>query len=365
MPRKIVPAAPAVPPPAMTPPQSMPIEETPSIMEELHGVQDATIHVYAEPEKGQGGAAYLFRVQAADYGDLAELMDYIKTHPDGGPGCYSLRPRVGGQWKGAHRIRIAGTRAPVPVAPVAAAAPAAPPPNDQFLSFLQTMVITLLGKDRPAPTGPGFGEVIEAAKLLAPPKERTSITELKELLSLRDLLKPADADRDTGGGRDWLTAAIETFGPPIAAAVTAPPAAPPPAAPAPRAIAPPPTAGPATPPPTQAAPAPAAAVQPNQVAQLVGLLLAGARADGDPEAWASVALDLLGDYAPMIVNRPDALTLIMASNPAAAPHREWFDALLTAAREMLDGGDDGEGLTGVETPADGSGHVDGAPAVVS
>lgn len=364
MPRKTQAAAP-VPSVALPTPQSMPIDDAPpSILDELAGVQDATIHVYAEPDKGQGGAAFVCRVQASDYVDLAELLEFIKAHPDGGPGHYSLRSRVAGQWRGSNRIRIAGTRAPVPAVAAVHAAPAAPPPNDQFVSFLQTMVITLLGKDRPAPSGPGFGEVIEAAKLLAPPPAaRTPISELRELLSLRDLLKSADAERDEGGGRDWLTAAIETFGPPIAAAVTAPPAVPPhPIVPPPQAIAPP-----SSPPPPAAAPArppQAAPVQASQVTQLVGLLMVGARADGDPDSWASVALDLLGDYAPLVVGRPDALDLIIASHPPAAPFREWFGLLLQTARDMLaDDGGDGD-LTGTETPADGAPHVDGPAAVI-
>lgn len=363
-------------------PVSIPIDDAPSawssLMQELGADADATIDVYAEPEKGQGGAEWVCSVNASDFPQLSDLLAYVKAHPDGGPGLYSLRMKQGGKFRGAPRVRIAGRRPPplppgaVPVTPAPAAASSGE--ANEFTKFLQTMVITLLGKQAPEPPkGPGFGEVIEAARLMAGSgKERTPISELKELLSLRDLLSPKSSDDEgatAGPGDDWLTAAIKTFGPAIAATAITPPSA---SAPQPQPmqrpapIAPPrPVVAPAAPqPPAPTTPAP----QVNPLAPLLGLLIRGAASDGDPAAYASVALDLLGDFAPALLGRPDALDQLMTMAPAAVPHREWFGELLQAAREMLEAdaaeATQGGGLTGAETGPDGPGHVGHESAAV-
>lgn len=393
MPRKKPePVAPAAVP--VTPaPASIPIDDAPaawsSILADMGPDADVTIDVYAEPDKGQGGAEWVCSVNAADFPQLSDLLAYVKAHPDGGPGRYSLRMKQGGKFRGAPRVSIAGRRPP-PLPPgVAPAQPSTPAvdvlgeiramqqrADERYMSLLEKLIPSR------GDGANGFDSVIKAAQLLVPPPaSRTPIGELKDLLSLAELLRgkrdEAAAGDDAGGdGDNWLTTAIKTFGPPLVAAATTP-AAPPQLAPRPMPIAPPPQNAPPQAAPPTGAPAPQLAPRPvpaapapgsNPLAPLLGLLLRGATSSGDPAAYASVALDLLGDYAPVLLERADALDQLMAMAPAAVPHREWFAELLEAAREMLaespEESPQGGGLTGAETGPDGPAHVADESAAV-
>lgn len=364
MPRK-KPAAPAAAP-VEVPAVSIPLDHQPSAWSDLLGEMtadaDVQISVFAEPEKGQGGAAFLFKVSASDFPDLSDLLTYIRQHADGGPGVYSLRPKRGTQFIGATRVRIGG-RAP----PAATIAPAplpvpnpTPPAESEFTKFLQTLVVTLLGRPAPeASKGAGMSDVIEAAKLLTEGRrERNPISELKELLEVRDLIGGGGREENAGDGESWVTAAIRTFGPPLVNHAMTPPPAPVTmqafGTPKPAAI-----AAPAAPPPPRPA-------MPPELRAMLNQLLRGARNESDPDVYAVILLDTFegDDAAAAMLGRPDAIDMLCMLEPAAVPFRAWFGAVLTAARELLAEEPAGD-LTAPQAPADGAAHVDGQPGPVS
>lgn len=367
------------------PPAAPLFEDAPAEWTDLLGEvgedEGAEIHVYTEPEKGQP-PAWCFTCTPEEFPKLSDLLTHIKQNPEYGPGAYRLKKKVGTQWHGfGKRVVIAGRK----VAQSAAAAPAAVAPvaaqADKHTEFLQSMVLALIGRPVQESKGSSMMEVVEVAKLLTDNrKERTPVAELRELFGLAELVRPKDDGNGGGGddGDDWLGALVKSFAPAIAALATAPN---PPQQPK-QLPASPMAALPHNPPPRPAAPAPQAAAPTaagagaeqgnNPLRPFITILMRGAVNDSDPASYAEVAIDMLGEHAPMLLGRPDLLDLLCNVEPAAADHRAWFAEVIAEAVSMLNGdGDAGDGdagggdLTGGETHSDGSGHAPAVPLPVA
>lgn len=348
------------------------------LIDELDGEQETEILVYAEPERGQGGAAWCFSCTPDDYPRFSDLLTRIKADPEMGPGRYSLRMKRGNKFAGRKTITIAGRRRPpgelVPTAPAPTSSPA--PQESRHAEFLEKMVLALLNR---APTaaaaGPALSDIIPLVKLLTP--EKTDFFgELTKLLEVKKLIG-GEGDAPAGDGDDWLAATVKTFGPAIAGALQQP-ATP---APAPGQLAPPTDAAQLTPPPRPTIkpnPAPAPNPQPKKpqtmnplamLKPLLSLLLKGARNGSTPDSYAELAIDQLGNFAPTVLAVPDLQTRLEQIAPASREHREWFGELIEIARDMIappesdDPDADGAGdLTSAQTAPDVPGHVPGESA---
>ena len=376
------------PPPVQVAPVSVPLDDSPAawsdLLGEMEAAADAELYIYREPEKGQGGAEFCFSCTPDDFPKFSDLLAHIKGDPDCGPGRYSLRLKRGTQWAGRKTVSIAGRRlAPGAIAPIAPA----PSSTDTLVremqnsqtQFMQSLVLALVGRPQAESKGGGMMEVVEVAKLLTDGrKERTPVSELRELLSLRELFKPNEGEGsgDGGDGDGWLGALVKSFAPAIATLATAPSQPAPPHATAPRLAAlpnnPAPAVRPGAPPPQAAAPTAAGGGAPqagNPLGPFISIMMRGALNDSDPASYAEVAIDLLGEHAPMLIARPDLLELLCQIEPRAAGHREWFGELIEAARELLTPDDEetepAGGLTGAETDTDGSGHAPAVPVSVA
>lgn len=368
MPRKKIeaPATPApVPVPAAAPaPASIPLSEPSNwsdLLGEISADADVRISVYREPDTGQGGAAFLFTVEAGDFQEFSDLLAHIKAHPDGGPGLYSLRAKKGTRFMGAPRVRIGGRRIEPPAAPAIATPP---PVENKHTDFLERMVLALIAKPAAPSGGSSLGEIAQVFQMLnenrTPPPD--PVDQLKKAFELKKLIAPErepDDDVDDKTGRtmwDAIYSGIDTLGKAVAAS---PPPAPPAVHPnpAPAAIAPPPPR-----------PAPPAGGNQSQALRLMfGILLQGAKMDSEPEAYAVLVLDQLGPQAPALLGHPNALATLEQFEPRIGQYREWFGQVIEAARELLKPEEPeapGAGLTGTETGADGSAHVPGEPAAV-
>lgn len=361
------------PTPAVTPPpileQALQLEPTAwsDVLGEIEAAGDVSVHVYQEPERGQGGAAYCFACSVEEFPQLTDLFDHIKAHPDCGPGRYSIRTKKGNLWTGRKNIVIAGRKRS---AEAPAVAPAAPVADTKHQEFLQNMVLALIA--RPAAEGTSIGEIAKVFSMLnenrTPPPD--PIEQLKKAFELKALIAPEPEDRlPDGEAGNPLSALISTFGPAIVATMQRP-AAPqavrqaPPVRRPPAAIA----SASAPPPPAPAPPAASEYEQPAEIRLLFSMLLRGIEMGSDPGDYAVPVLDVLGDQAELLLRQPNALDLLCQIEPRAADHREWFGRLVDECRELL--GDDesqtadGGGLTAPETGADGSPNVD-EPAAAS
>lgn len=376
MPRKsaAAPEAPSAVPAPAPPPQSIPLAEPSAwsdILGEVSADADVRIAVYREPDTGQGGAAFLFTVEAGDFAELSDLLAHIKAHADGGPGLYSLRAKKGTRFMGAPRVRIGGRKIEAAPPPPSTTAPAAAPSQALGMDFLEKLVLALIARPQPATNGASLGEIAQVFEMLnanrTPPPD--PVDQLKKAFELKKLIAPEandddDGDTDARTGRtmwDALSVGLDALG----KAVTASP--PPAAAPAP---APQPNPAPAIAAPRPApAPAPATGPQlPPALRILLGMLLQGAKMESEAEAYAVLVLDQLGDQAPALLANPQALDTLCGLEPRFNAVRPWLSSVIEAARELLRDDDEpeapGADLTASEAAADGPGNVDRDAAAV-
>lgn len=96
-----------------------------------------------------------------------------------------------------------------------------------------------------------------------------------------------------------------------------------------------------------------------QISQLVqhymGMLVAQAQADSDPELYAGLIVDQMPEdtLIALLDREPDAVSALIADFPAAEPYREWFEALVAYIESAF--ADD----TPSDVQLEGSGHVEG------
>lgn len=363
------------PPP---PPQTVPLTNgLPSIVDDptgwndvlgqLDGADDIEVHIYAEPDKGNGGSAWCFSCSPDDY-TWSDLLTRIKNDPDLGPGRYSLRAKRGTQFVGRKVVQIAGRSRPAVLAPAVAAAPVGGDPMAAFREFqmqqmtqMQNLLLGLVGK-----MGNGGGasitDVITAAKMLTEGKRDPvdPIIGIKQLLEVQALLKAAaDGSGESmgAGTMDAIVKALEVIGPVLTAGATAPaaplqtlPSRPDPASSVPTVVATEPASKPKP--------------KPDPMRVLLSSLIRAAKRESEVGAYAQIVIDELGDeQVEKLLSMPAPLDLLARIEPRLADHRAWFEALLTELREAFasEPDDDAGGLTTVEGGSDPT-NDDPAPA---
>jgi hypothetical protein len=230
-------------------------------------------------------------------------------------------------------------------------------------------------------------QLAEAIKAMAPrPAEQPSEEQLLQRLKLyRDVFAPAKGGAvdtaellklfreglqlgrsiDTGGGVDpsqMIVEGLRTIRPLLAMAQQ--PA---------RAVQTNPAPGGASP----AAPAPAAPTDPtaspsavgSAVRALMGMAIAAAERDSDPELYAHLLLDQFpAAELRQLLAMPDPVALLADFDPRVAQHRDWFADLADALRELLADDDaqlsgrpaDGQGGSAAHAAHDGGAHPPGA-----
>lgn len=341
------------------------------VLGQLDGADDVEVHVYAEPEKGNGGSAWAFSCSPDDY-TWSDLLTRIKGDPDLGPGRYSLRAKRGTQFIGRKVVQIAGRpRSSGGLLP--AAAPAGPPQPD-ILSAMREMqaqadkrfsdlLMVLLTK---MPSGNGGGasiaDVISAAKMLTEGRAAPTdpIIGIRQLLEVQALLKSAaDGGPEPAGAgtMDAIVKALDVLGPVLAQNAKRPPDPPT----LPSVAVPVPLPRPSSPP-TGAAADAAPKPKPDRMRVLLHRMIRAAERDGDPGVYAQVAIDELGDeMISRLLAMPDPQSVLASADPRIEKHREWFAALLTELREAYADPEPGQ-AGGLTTPEHGSDLAGDDPA---
>jgi hypothetical protein len=308
-----------------------------SVLSELGAVDQGRILVYRVSRQG-GQLEYVATLTADEAQGEASLCEAIRR--DYGGGTYRVHVRDGAGLIANRRIDIAERR--TPAAPDAGLAAVLTATLDRF----QLQLTQALQVQRP--------QVSEADA-----EERA----LARIKTMAEILGPRSGGVDTGTVMETLTHGIE-LGKQLGGAgggdntgavmleslraFTTMLAQQPVRRPVPARQAPAPAAA------LPAATAPAAPQQPDQVTAmrtLLQVLLAGAQRDGDPELYAALVLDQLGDEAVAeLLQQPDPVALLLQFEPAAAPHRDWLQAVAGELKDDADG-DDGQGAK----------HPDGHP----
>ena len=297
------------------------------LLDELGETEDTKISIWRAPDRDNPREQFLDTVSASGL-TLDDLL--VMLRDDHGGGTFIVRGRRGTQFIGGRRtISVVKSRKDP------AAAAAAPTPSINMFEMWQAsekrnadLLTAILAGNKGSALG--FSDVLSAAKILsghnaAPPN---TLGQLKELLEIKDLLA-GDAPRaaSSEGGPSWLEIA-KTAAEFLSKAASQAPAAAPGAAPA------------AIEAPAPSAPVPASA----PMLQLLDRLMRGARRDSDPESYAIVVLDEIGDEAAAELLKNDGLLemfeqLVQLHAPASLPmfqeKKTWFSEFIAAAREQL------------------------------
>jgi hypothetical protein len=307
------------------------------VLAQLGGVDDARVMVYRQ-DKGSP-MTYVATYQPEDVQGEASLFETIRQ--EFGGGSYRVHVRNASGLLANRRIDIADRKVPTDGGLAASVtASIAALMTEQRRQF-ETLVATLT-MQRPPVAEITEDALLSRFKLMAEivrPQgngggdARTFMQALQQGIELGKSMQQAP----TGAGtEDVLLQALSTFAPVIAdaasqrRAVVAPPQRPRIAAP-----------GGAVPGPTATnQPPPSATVNPAtdpaaDLRQLLALLLRAAVNDSEPDIYAEMVCDQLGDDSVMqLLAQADPLALLTGFAPEVSTHAAWFARLLASIKEL-------------------------------
>lgn len=301
-----------------------------AVLDELGALDDATIMLYRMAGRGQE-LEYVATLTPEQVQGEASLLEMIRLEHGGG--TYRVHVRDGAGLIANRRIVIAERKGP-------------PAVDGGLSSIVATMLdrqaqqfAELIRSIAPQQRGEADTEAAMLARLktMADIVRPASGTDTKELLTLlmqgvslgKSMQPPADA-----GAEGLMASALQAFAPVIADAAAQrrtiatanPTRRVQPAAPVRQVQAAPPT------------PAAEAANDPNaEMRALLSMVIRAAEAEGDPEFYAELIADQVGDdHARTLLAQPDPIGILSTFDSRVGERREWFTRCLQAMRALYD-----------------------------
>jgi hypothetical protein len=313
------------------------------VLAQLGGVDDARVMVYRQ-DKGQP-MTYVATYQPEDVQGEASLFETIRQ--EFGGGSYRVHVRNTSGLLANRRIDIAERKAPTDHG-IGSAITAMM--NSQQENFRQLAAL-IASRERAADAGGEEAMLARwktMAEIMRPASggndARTFMQALQQGIELgKAMLPPTGAQTE-----DVLLGALSAFAPVIADAASQRRAA---VAPAGGRPLPGPGGSGNTPkvaaPQTQSSPAmPKANDSAADLRRLLGVLLRAAANDSDPEIYAEMVCDQLGDDSvTQLLSQPDPLALLAGFAPEVTPQRAWFKRLLTLIKGLYIDEDDKTALS--------------------
>lgn len=305
-----------------------------AVLDELGALDDATIMLYRLAGRGQE-LEYVATLTPEQVQGEASLLEMIRLEHGGG--TYRVHVRDGAGLIANRRIVIAERKGP-------------PAVDGGLSSIVATMLdrqaqqfAELIRSIAPQQRGEADAEAAMLARLktMADIVRPAAGTDTKELLTLlmqgvqlgKSMQPPADV-----GTEGLLASALQTFGPVIADAAAqrrAQPARPRIGAGQPKA--PQPAAQPA--PTMRTSATPQADDSDAELRNLLRIVLRAAEGDADPELYADLVIDQVGEQELQpLVTAPegvDLVAMLAQIEPGALQHRAWFERLIAAIKEQL------------------------------
>lgn len=305
-----------------------------AVLDELGALDDATIMLYRLAGRGQE-LEYVATLTPEQVQGEASLLEMIRLEHGGG--TYRVHVRDGAGLIANRRIVIAERKGP-PAVDGGLSSIVATMLDRQAQQFAELIRTITPQRSEGATEEAMLARIKTMADIVRP----ASGTDTKELLTLlmqgvtlgKSMQPPADT-----GAEGLMASALQAFAPVIADAAAQ-------RRQVPLRIKPPAPVRQAQP----AAPTPAAeaANDPNaEMRALLSMVIRAAEAEGDPEFYAELIADQVGDdHARTLLAQPDPIGILVTFDARIGERREWFARCLTAMRALYDETD--------PAPADGN-----------
>lgn len=335
------------------------------MISEFSGAADAVVNVYRQ---GEGkNLSFLFRTNP-DEMTGGEIMERCRDHY--GTGDYRIHIRKGPRLVANKPFSVEAKQAPDPatvqtpqmgVAEILAIMQAS---NDRmanmFSESMRAMAEAFKGRDSaqvdPVAMQSTIMQSVAALKQMTekPDTSKDAVEMLIQGLTLAKDLSPRDGETNS---TDVLLKAIEQFGPPLvnAAAAGAAPGAP--------------GNGQMGPPQDPQAAADAAreremGIRQQMIRQQLGFLVQNAAAGKNPELYAELLLDQLGERVVLdFIGKPDAMDQLIAIDGNVAQFRPWFESVRAAILELTGEPGDTDGIPPNGAPIVGDVIIPGHDAI--